>query len=182
MPVIGGFLNQYQAALNAADGVLVATFHAGRFMQMGRSADGWQSSWRRNDSLFAASIARACAFYRRLGAARFHIASLRAGKPQPSHAVARATWRIERVDGAELVELETTYLLRVKDGSARIVALFDHDEEGRLRERGLLTDGASDLLFRLPLGEALGASTRRRAVDSGRISVDTLFEVLNRTG
>ena len=47
-------------------------------------------------------------------------------------------WKLIRENGSELVDFDNTYLVRVIDGIPKIALLIAHNEQQRMREKGLL--------------------------------------------
>ena len=133
-------------------------------------------AWRRNDAQFRAGLERAFRFYGSLGAAEIDLAGLSESLPQPAHVLARVAWRVRRTDGSELVTLEVSYMMRVRHADPSIVALVDHDEEGRLIDRDLSAP-TDCLLFTLPDEQR---PERQRSPISGKVDTYELFAPLER--
>ena len=129
------FFDQYAAALSAADAQTIAAAYADQFLAAG---PGFHHCMQ-NDAHFLASLESAGRRYRRIG---MHIIAPRAYTETPLDrelTLIRIEWQLLRADGSELVSFAVTYVVQAVDGAPKIIFSIAHNEQQRMREKGLIS-------------------------------------------
>jgi hypothetical protein len=95
----------------------------------------------KNGLLFRWMIPRGFAHYRKIGTTRMHVTDIALDALDPLHALAKVHWeaRYMKKDGVhERIDFDVTYLLHFEHGEPKIFAYITGDEQGMLREHGLI--------------------------------------------
>lgn len=94
-----------------------------------------------NDHRFKAMLPQGNAFYRSIGTKSMAIESLDIQPIDAMHAMVRVHWdsRYQKPSGEDVrIPFEVVYLVQVRDETPRIFAYITGDEQGVLRQHGLL--------------------------------------------
>lgn len=97
-----------------------------------------------NDQKFRAMIPQGNAFYRSIGTQSMAIAGLAITPIDDLHAMVRVSWdsRYRKPDGAEVeIPFQVVYMVQLQGETPRIFAYVAGDEQGVLRQHGLLPQG-----------------------------------------
>lgn len=96
-----------------------------------------------NDEKFAEFLEQGYAFYRSIGTRRMMFRGVTLTAIDTYHQMARVLYssEYERRDGDLVtIDFDVTYLLQIKDGTPQIFAYVAGDEQGLLREHGLIAE------------------------------------------
>jgi hypothetical protein len=91
----------------------------------------------RNDNELRTILNGISSRYRAIGVRSVKIASFTEIELDPYHALAKVQWSLHRNDGTEIVSFDVTYPARMTEDGPEIILLIPHNEEERLREKGL---------------------------------------------
>lgn len=134
MKHLRAFFNRYEAALNDADPEQIAQLYTDQFIAT--SPDYCMCN--RNDDEFRDVLASTAHIYRQMGMRSIQIHTY-VESPLDSHFyLVQVDWKLFREDGSELVAFDNTYLVRVINGIPKIALFIAHNEQQRLREKGLV--------------------------------------------
>jgi hypothetical protein len=134
MENIKEFFIKYEAAFNAPDLQAIAASYADEFIMTGPGT----SSCLRNDPRFMAALKQANEFYQRIGMNNARILSYAENKLDLTHTLVEVEWALFRDDGTELAAFDVTYLIRSFGRSPKIILFIAHNEQERLRDKGLM--------------------------------------------
>jgi len=95
----------------------------------------------KNDDQFRAVITQGHEFYRSIGTKSMIIDSVKVSSLDEYHSMAKVHWRsfYNKKDGREeLIEFDVIYFVQTIDEKPKIFAYITGDEQGILREKGLI--------------------------------------------
>jgi len=127
------FFSRYESAFNAFDSDAIANAFADSCI----ITTPEDVLLVRNDGQLRTILNRITSRYKAIGVKSVKVASLTEMQLDPSHSLAKVTWDLLREDGTEIVSFDVTYLVRMTEDGSAIILLMPHNEEQRLREKGL---------------------------------------------
>lgn len=142
---INEFFAQYEARVNRALGdapeVDDAKATVEAFSDCFIAANPRGVSCGKNDEQFRLQILQGFEFYRSIGTKSMTISCLAVTALDEFHVQARVSWQAEYIkkDGSgERIDFDVIYMLQTIGERPKIFAFITGDEEGALRERGLI--------------------------------------------
>jgi hypothetical protein len=128
------FFDRYATVLNNADIELIAQMYTDQFMAT--SPD--YCTCNKNDDEFRAVLASTAQIYKHIGMHAIRINTYIESLLDHHFHLVQIEWQLFREDGSELVAFDNTYLVRVTEGIPKIVLFIAHNEQQRLRAKGLV--------------------------------------------
>lgn len=141
---ISEFFAQYEARVNRALGdapEVDAKATADAFSDSFIAANPGGVSCGKNDEQFLSQILQGFEFYRSIGTKSMKISRLTLAALDEFHVQAKVSWQSDymKKDGSgERIDFDVIYLLQTIGERPKIFAYITGDEEGALRERGLI--------------------------------------------
>jgi hypothetical protein len=127
------FFSAYADAMSAGDFDRIAACYAPRFMM--EAPEGSRAL--KNNWLFRAMLRMGRRFYSKHGIARLKLADVSTQPLGDHYWLAQVEWRALRANGDEAVRYDVSYVVRT-DREAAIVFFVSHNEQQRMKARGLL--------------------------------------------
>lgn len=91
-----------------------------------------------NDALFRATLVEAGKFYKQHGIRILKINNYEETLIDLDLMLVKIEWQALGEDGAERVMYDTSYIVQTIDSVPKIVLMYSHNEQSRLREKGLI--------------------------------------------
>ncbi len=136
------FFREYEARFNRAmAGSIETEATANAFASCFLEANPFGVNCGKNDDQFRAVIPRGYEFYRNIGTKSMKIASLDITPLDDYHSMAKVHWQAiyRKKDGSEeCIEFDVIYFVQTINDQLKIFAYITGDEQGVLRERGLI--------------------------------------------
>lgn len=136
------FLNQYERRFNEAlNGRVDAQATADAFADCFIEANPFSVTCGKNDDHFLEAIPRGVDFYKRIGTRAVRILSAETSMLDDFHAMSKVHWKAtyETEDGRkEEIDFDVIYFLQLINDQIKIFAYVTGDEQGALRQKGLL--------------------------------------------
>ena len=128
------FFDKYAAAVGMSNYQSIADAFADTFIAAGpivRAATA-------NDVLFLATLAQADKFYKQIGLRAQRINTYEETQIDLDLMLVKIEWQGLDEHGEERVTYDTSYIVQTIDTVSKIVLMYSHNEQSRLRERGLV--------------------------------------------
>jgi len=136
------FFREYEVRFNKAmAGTIDTEATANVFASCFIEANPFGVNCGKNDDQFRAMIPKGYEFYRSIGTKSMKIASLKITSLDDYHSMAKAHWQAiyNKKDGSEeSIEFDVIYFVQGINDQLKIFAYITGDEQGVLRERGLI--------------------------------------------
>jgi hypothetical protein len=136
------FFAEYEARFNEAlDGECDVEETANLFADCFIEANPFGVLGAKNDAIFRLMIPKGYEFSRSIGAKSMLIDSIKISSLDAYHSMAKVHWRAfyDKKDGNEdIIEFDVIYFVQIIGEKPKIFAYITGDEQGILRERGLI--------------------------------------------
>jgi hypothetical protein len=132
------FFENYAAAVGMGNLQAIADAFADVFIAAGPKVRAATA----NDALFLATLAEAGRFYQQLGIRVLKINTYEETQIDLDLLLVKIEWQGLDAHGAERVRYDTSYLVQTIGTESKIVLMYSHNEQSRLREQGLIESPA----------------------------------------
>ncbi|HVY98218.1 MAG TPA: hypothetical protein VHA35_01870 [Dongiaceae bacterium] len=127
------FFDRYSAAFSALD-VAGILSHFAFPCQIATEKAGWAFADRAS---IEADMAGFVQFYNEQAFARAELARLDYQPLSATFGLAHVNWRLMEKGGGTLVDVESTYVLRMDGGAPAIIGILGHNEDGQWQQKGV---------------------------------------------
>jgi hypothetical protein len=128
------FFEKYAAAVGMGNFQAIADAFADTFIAAGPKVRAATT----NDTLFLATLGEADKFYKQLGIRVLKLNSYEETQIDLDLLQVKIEWQGLGSDGSEIVKYDTSYIVQTVDNASKILLMYSHNEQSRLREKGLI--------------------------------------------
>lgn len=138
------FFREYEARFNKSlTGTIDVEATANSFADCFMGANPFGVLCSKNDDQFRIVIPQGYEFYKSIGTKSMSIDSIKVSSLDEYHSMVKVHWRAfyNKRDGSEeLIEFDVIYFVQIIDEKPKIFAYITGDEQGVLREKGLIPE------------------------------------------